>query len=210
MTLQDSTPSYKSLSKFYDVFDLIFRLGSKGNPRLGLLDIIDNTRQEILDVCVGTAGSSLLLAEHNHQNQILGIDISQEMLAVAQRKIAQLGLTNLQLRAMSAEKLQLPDNHFDVVMVSFALHEFEPESRQRVFREIARVLKPGGKFCLIDFAQQADAGSRFFIKLWTMIEPACFRGFLAIDWRTELTPIGLCYISEKEFSFSKLYVFRKA
>ena len=48
--------------------------------------------------------------------------------------------------------MQIADNSFDVVMVSFALHEFEQDVREKVFKEVSRVLKPGGKFCIVDFA----------------------------------------------------------
>lgn len=210
MNFQDGNTPYKFLSKFYDLFDLIFLLGRKGNPRFGLLEVIDNTPQDVLDVCVGTAASSLLIATHHDQNRIVGIDISDEMLSVAQKKINQQKLTNLEVTNMSAEALQFADNSFDLVMVSFALHEFEKGLRERVFQEVSRVLKPAGRFCVIDFARQENVLNRAFIKIWTVIEPPCFTEFLAMDWRIQLASYGLCFESEKEFSFSKLYVLRKA
>jgi ubiquinone/menaquinone biosynthesis C-methylase UbiE len=55
--------------------------------------------------------------------------------------------------------MQIADNSFDVVMVSFALHEFEQDVREKVFKEVSRVLKPGGNFCVVDFARQDNRGS---------------------------------------------------
>lgn len=210
MNFQDSNTMYRFLSKFYDLFDLIFLLGRKGNPRFGLLEVIANTPQDILDVCVGTAASSILIATNHDQNRITGIDISDDMLSVARKKINQKKLTNLEVRKMSAEALQFSDNSFDLVMVSFALHELEQGLRERVFQEVSRVLRPGGRFCVIDFARQENALNRAFMKIWTTIEPPCFVDFLAIDWRLQLASHGLCFESEKGFSFSKLYVMRKA
>jgi ubiquinone/menaquinone biosynthesis C-methylase UbiE len=201
---------YRSLSTFYDLFELIFLLGNKGNPRRGLLDAFGDTPQLILDVCVGTAASSLLLAGHNPQNQILGIDISSEMLAVARRRIAEKTLTNLEVKNMSATALQLEDDTFDGVMISFALHEFERETREKVLREATRVLKPGGAFCVLDFARQAGRLNWAFLEVWGIFEPPCFAGFLGIDWRVDLDAYGLRFESEKKFSFSKLYTLRKA
>jgi ubiquinone/menaquinone biosynthesis C-methylase UbiE len=201
---------YKLLAKFYDLFDLIFLLGSKGNPRLGLLDAISNGSQRILEVCVGTAASSILVASHHAENHILGIDISDEMLAIARRKIAQKKLTNLQVLNMSATAMQFTDNHFDVVMASFALHEFAKALREKVFLEVSRVLKPGGLFCVVDFARQSSRLNQVFLKGWAIIEPPCFADFLDMDWRVHLKAYGLCFESEKEFSFSKLYILRKA
>jgi demethylmenaquinone methyltransferase / 2-methoxy-6-polyprenyl-1,4-benzoquinol methylase len=210
MNPKESNLVYGLLSKFYDLFDLIFLLTDKGNPRSGLLDTISDTPQRILDVCVGTAASSIVVATHHKQNQILGIDISNGMLSVSRKKISKKNLTNLEVRNMSADAMQFADNSFDIVMVSFALHEFEKDLREKVFKEISRVLKSGGKFCVIDFARQDNRPNQIFMKVWTLIEPSCFSAFLDIDWQRQLNNYGLHFESEKEFSFSKLYVLRKA
>jgi ubiquinone/menaquinone biosynthesis C-methylase UbiE len=200
---------YGLLSKFYDLFDLIFLLADKGNPRSGLLDAINDTPQRILDVCTGTATSSIVLATHYQQSQILGIDISDDMLSIARKRITQKNLTNLEVRNMSADAMYLTDNSFDIVMVSFALHEFEKDLREKVFKEVSRVLKSGGIFCVVDFARQDNRINQVFMKVWTVIEPRCFSAFLDIDWHVQLNTYGLHYESEKEFSFSKLYILRK-
>jgi ubiquinone/menaquinone biosynthesis C-methylase UbiE len=205
----ESNMAYKFLSRFYDLFDLIFLLGGKGNPRLGLLDAIGNTPQRILDVCVGTATSSILVASHNAKNHILGIDISDDMLAVARRKIAQKKLANLEVQNMSATAMQFADNSFDVVMVSFALHEFKRELRGEILLEVSRVLKPGGVFCVVDFARQSGRLNQVFMKAWAIIEPPCFADFLSMDWRVYSEANGWCFEREREFSFSKLYILRK-
>jgi ubiquinone/menaquinone biosynthesis C-methylase UbiE len=207
--MQSNSP-YRFLASLYDLFDLIFLLGNRGNPRRGLLDSFGDTPQRILDVCVGTAASSLLVASHNPQNQVLGIDISDQMLAVARRKIAKQKLANIELMNMSATALRLEDDSFDGVMISFALHEFDRETREKVLREAARVLRPGGRFCVVDFARQDGIRNRVFMKAWAIIEPPCFAEFLSMDWRADSTGFGLRLESEKEFSFSKVYVLRKA
>jgi len=210
MSFEDSNKVYSFLSRFYDLFDLIFLLGSKGNPRSGLLEALSDTQPRILDVCVGTAASSIRVATHYKQSQICGIDISDAMLSVAQRKLTQKKLTNIELKNMSADAMKFSDNSFDAIMVSFALHEFENELREMIFKEISRVLKPGGKFCVIDFARQDNRSNQAFMKVWTLIEPPCFSAFLELDWHKLFDAYGLRYESEKEFSFSKLYVLRKA
>jgi ubiquinone/menaquinone biosynthesis C-methylase UbiE len=207
--MQSNSP-YRFLASFYDLFDLILLLGNKGNPRRGLLDAFGDTPQRILDVCVGTAASSLLVAGHKPQSQILGIDISGQMLAVARRKIAQRNLNNVEVQNMSATELQLQDNSFDGVMISFALHEFEPETREKVLREATRVLKPGGLFCVLDFARQAGWLNRAFLAVWAVFEPPCFAGFLSLDWRVLSSAYGLCLETKMEFSLASVYVLRKA
>jgi ubiquinone/menaquinone biosynthesis C-methylase UbiE len=205
----ENNGSYKIISKFYDLFDIIFVFGGKGNPRLGLLESINNEPKRVLDVCVGTAESSLILASNNSKNTILGIDISEDMLANARRKISQKKLSNLEVQNMSATEMQLANKSFDVVMISFALHEFEKEFREKVFQEIARVLKPGGRLCVIDFARQNNWQNRVFMKAWTIIEPPCFTEYLSTNWREHLQKFGLIYKSEQEYSFSNLYILQK-
>ncbi len=205
----DNIRLYKFLSAFYDLFDLIFLFGRKGNPRTGLLHAIGNNSQRILDICVGTAASSILIASHKAQCEIVGIDVSNDMLAVARRKIARMKLTNLVVQPMSAEALQFPDGSFDLAMVSYALHEFEKDLREKVLQEASRVLKSGGRFCILDFAQQNDPLNHAFIKLWGMIEPPSFGDFLRLDWRTHVTAYGMRLEKVEEFSFSNLYILCK-
>jgi len=210
VTATNNSISYRFLSKFYDLFDLIFLLGGKGNPRAGLLKVVSPSCQTILDICVGTASSAILLAAHHRQSHVQGIDISSEMLSAAQAKIAREKLNNLELKQMSADCLQFSNNIFDCVMISFALHEFDADLRERVIREAVRVLKPGGQFCVIDFARQTNSANRIFMKFWMLIEPKCFRDFLNMDWHEKLKPYGLLLESEHEYSFSKLYVLCKS
>jgi demethylmenaquinone methyltransferase/2-methoxy-6-polyprenyl-1,4-benzoquinol methylase len=209
MSFENTNKVYGYLSRFYDLFDLIFLLGGKGNPRSGLLEALRDTQPRILDVCVGTATSSLRVATYYKQSQILGIDISDAMLSVARRKVTQKKLSNLELINMSADAMQFLDNSFDAIMVSFALHEFDDSLREKIFKEISRVLKPGGKFCVIDFARQNNRSNQIFVRIWALIEPPCFSAFLDIDWCKHFDTYGLCYESEKEYSFSKLYVLSK-
>jgi len=204
-----SDPSYRSIAKFYDVFDRIFLLDDKGNPRIGLLEAIPDAPLRVLDVCSGTAASALRLAIHNPHNQIVGIDISPQMLAVARRKVQAAGVTNLELQAMSADALRFADGSFDAVMVSFALHEMDAGLRRRIFAEIERVLKPGAPLYVIDFARQPGWRNRWFIGLWGCFEPACFAAFLELDWTAGLNNGGLVFERSHSYAFSNLYVLRK-
>jgi demethylmenaquinone methyltransferase/2-methoxy-6-polyprenyl-1,4-benzoquinol methylase len=209
MSPADSRATYRVLSRFYDLFDLIFLLGGRGNPRSGLVSAVGDENARILDVCVGTAASSIPVAAQLKGARIVGIDRSDDMLAVARRKIEGLGLPVIELVNANAEAIPFGDGAFDVAMVSFALHEFEPESLDRAFGEIARVLKPGGRLCVIDFARQDGLANRCFLAVWTLIEPPCFRGFLDLDWRNGIESCGLRFESATEYSFSNLYVLRK-
>ena len=210
MSTADSRATYRVLSRFYDLFDLIFLLGGRGNPRSGLASAIGDDDVRVLDVCVGTAASSIPVATQLASARVVGIDLSDDMLAVARRKIAGLGLSSIELVNASAEAMPFGDGSFDTVMVSFALHEFEQDSLERTLAEIARVLRPGGRLCVIDFARQDGVVNRIFLAAWALIEPPCFRGFLDLDWSTAIESCGLRFESATEYSFSDLYVLRKS
>jgi len=161
--MNDSTKFYNLIGPLYDLFDLILLLGRKGHPRKRLAATISPQAIRLLDICVGTAATSIVVAKHNPQTQIIGIDLSEGMLAVAQRKIRNANLNNLVVQRMDASQTTFADGCFDGVMTSFALHEMESGLREAIFREVGRVLRPGGQFYLLDFGMQADRWTQWFL-----------------------------------------------
>ena len=100
----------------------------------------------ILDVGTGTGIIALEVAKKLHNNgKVVGIDLSDGMLATANAKAESRGLTNkVDFLKMDAEKLQFPDNHFNAALSLYALRHFPNPSAS--VEEILRVLKPGAHF----------------------------------------------------------------
>ncbi len=95
----------------------------------------------VLDVATGTGIIPLLAAERIGANgKIIGIDISEEMLAVARQKLPP--VSNLQFQIGDAENLDFPDKSFDAVLCASSLF-FIPEM-SAALKEARRVLKPNG------------------------------------------------------------------
>ena len=94
--------------------------------------------------------------------RIFGTDISEGMLRKAKARVAELRLKNVEgLAVMDAEKLEFPDNSFDVVMAQYVVTAVpNPEA---ALDEFARVLRPGGEMILLSRVS-ADAGMRHFIE----------------------------------------------
>ncbi len=90
--------------------------------------------RSILDICTGTGQIALRCAARGAT--VVGIDISNDMLACARRKAAGF---SVEFRRMDARHLEFPDGHFDGVVLSFALHDMPRKVRLAVLREACRV-----------------------------------------------------------------------
>jgi len=105
----------------------------------------------ILDVATGTGDFGIESLKTGAQ-KVVGVDISEEMLAVGRVKIEKLGLGNrIVLQQGDSEELKFSDNSFDAVTVAFGVRNFENLSKG--IDEIFRVLKPGGIVCVLEFSK---------------------------------------------------------
>ncbi len=102
-----------------------------------------------LDICCGTGEQSISYAQEGII--AVGIDISPEMIKMAERKRLKKGLTNVAFQTADAQSLPFQSSLFDCVSISLALHEIEGPLRHRIIAEMARVLKKSGVLVLIDF-----------------------------------------------------------
>jgi arsenite methyltransferase len=99
---------------------------------------------QVLDVATGTGWAALAAAQHvGPTGRVLGVDLAPELLERARQKVATTGLTHVEFRAGDAQRLDLGDQAFDVVLCASALF-FVPDMLAAL-REWHRVLKPGGQ-----------------------------------------------------------------
>jgi ubiquinone/menaquinone biosynthesis C-methylase UbiE len=102
----------------------------------------------LLDLGTGTGRMLELLRER--YKRALGIDLSPAMLAYARSKLERAGVANAQVRRGDIYDLALPDHAADAVIMHQVLHFLRDP--QRAVREAARVLAPGGRLLIVDFA----------------------------------------------------------
>lgn len=105
----------------------------------------------ILDVASGT-GDFAIASLKTGAKKIVGVDISNEMLAVGREKILRMKLQDrITLQYGDSELLDFPNHAFDAVTVAFGVRNFEHLSKG--IEEIFRVLKPGGVACILEFSK---------------------------------------------------------
>ncbi len=98
----------------------------------------------VLDVATGTGAALVSAAERvGPSGQVIGVDLSNEMLGQANSRVRAAGLSNVQLSRMDAESLELPDSTFDAVTCAFSVFLFP--SIERALHEMRRVCRPGGR-----------------------------------------------------------------
>jgi phosphatidylethanolamine/phosphatidyl-N-methylethanolamine N-methyltransferase len=116
------------------------------------VEIINQSSGRVLEVGVGTG---LSLPDYKSSLEIVGIDLSPEMLERARERVADEGLTNIAgLHEMDASRLEFPDAAFDTVVAMYVMTVVpDPE---KVMRELARVCRPGGQVILVNHFSTED------------------------------------------------------
>jgi phosphatidylethanolamine/phosphatidyl-N-methylethanolamine N-methyltransferase len=148
--------AYRRWSTFYDV--VFGGVSSAGRKRAA--DLVNRLPgRKVLEVGVGTG---LALPRYTSDKQIVGIDLSAEMLALARRRVAELGLRNVEgLQEMDAEATEFVDGQFDIAVAMFVA-SVVPNPR-RLLAELRRVVRPGGNILFVNhFA--AEGGPRWWIE----------------------------------------------
>src|ERR1700682_606043 len=153
------------------IYDLVFGgVFSKG--RRAAIFATNSIGGRLLEVGVGTGIS---LPQYASNLRVFGTDISEAMLRKAKARVADLGFKNVAgLAVMDAEKLEFPDDSFDVVMAQYVVTAVpNPEA---ALDEFARVLRLGGEIILLSRVS-ADAGMRRFVeqRLQPVVRPLGFR-----------------------------------
>lgn len=104
--------------------------------------------EDVLDIGTGTGRLLEVLAPRIRRG--LGVDLSREMLAVARANLERAGIRHAQVRQADMYNLPLPAAGFDAAVIHQVLHY--ADEPQKVIAEAARVLKPGGRLVIVDFA----------------------------------------------------------
>ena len=145
---------FDGIAPDYDRLNHLMSLGvDRSWRRRALREIVDAGRaQSILDIACGTGDFSLAIADRMHpDSRIIGLDLSEGMLAVMRDKVAKAGLEGrISCEQGDSEAMRFADASFDVVTIAFGIRNFA--HREAALREILRVLKPGGRLVILELS----------------------------------------------------------
>jgi demethylmenaquinone methyltransferase/2-methoxy-6-polyprenyl-1,4-benzoquinol methylase len=150
---QQVADMFNNISGTYDFLNHFLSLGIDIIWRkLAINELKADKPQLILDVATGTGDFAFEALKILKPKKIIGVDISQGMLDVADQKILKRSLSDsFEVRLGDSEKLLFADNEFDAVTVAYGVRNFE--NLEAGMADILRVLKPGAKAVVLEFSK---------------------------------------------------------
>lgn len=155
----DVRPKTEQVREMFDsiapAYDFMNRAMTFGIDRLwrrrAVKMLRDVAHDEILDVATGTGDLAILLARRLRPKSVTGIDLSEQMLDIARKKADKVHIeTDIKFFAADCLALPMADESFDCVTVAYGVRNFE--HLKDGYREMLRVLRPGGTLCVIELS----------------------------------------------------------
>ncbi|MBD5225703.1 MAG: bifunctional demethylmenaquinone methyltransferase/2-methoxy-6-polyprenyl-1,4-benzoquinol methylase UbiE [Bacteroidales bacterium] len=154
-----SRPKTEQVEEMFDsiapAYDFMNRAMTMGIDKIWRAKAVAMVRggapRRILDVATGTGDLAIKLARAVPEASVTGIDLSEGMLEIGRQKVASAGLAD-RIALTKADCLDLPfaDGSFDAVTVAYGVRNFE--NLAAGYREMARVLSPGGMLCVVELS----------------------------------------------------------
>jgi len=170
-------PLYHIFTRIPDRYDLINHVVTLGMDsgwrKQAALACLKDNPSRLLDICCGTGDLAITMARlAQYKPEITGADYSQPMLEIAAAKASSAGVSNIRFINADVARLPFADGHFDCVTISFAFRNLTYNNPMTAdyLREILRVLKPGGRFVIVESSQPKSGLIRFldhlYLRLW--------------------------------------------
>ena len=157
---------FDNIAPDYDKLNHILSLNiDKGWRKKAVRNLVDTQEPlKVLDVACGTADFTIEIAQKVAKgSEVIGVDISEGMMAVGREKIKKAGVS-AELLVADCEDLPYADNTFDRISVGFGVRNFE--HLELGLSQMCRVLTPGGKLVILELSVPSNAFIRWCYKLY--------------------------------------------
>lgn len=144
------TEMFNDIAPKYDLLNGVLSLGIDNYWRKEALRSIKRYKpKQILDIATGTGDFAIMAQKILKPDRITATDISEGMMDIGREKVLQKGVQDaITFEYQDCADLSFYDNTFDAVTVAFGVRNFE--NINQCFKEVLRVLKPGGVFMFIE------------------------------------------------------------
>ena len=162
---------FSAIAPSYDRFN---RLSSMGIDRLWRRRTVRlaavTATSRVLDLAAGTGDLTMALSRQGRPSVVLSTDFVPEMLEIGKQKAASYeGPTQIQFEVADAQDLPFGDSEFDTVTIAFGVRNLP--DRAANFKEVHRVLRPGGRYVILEFSRPKSKPFRalYYFYLRTVI-----------------------------------------
>lgn len=144
---------FDNIAHRYDFLNRFLSLNIDRIWRRKAINLLKNSQaKNILDIATGTGDFAIETVKIIKPENVIGIDISEKMLAVGRKKILKKKLENIiRLEKGDSENIKFPSNNFDIVTAAFGVRNFE--NLEKGLSEMYRVLKNNGEILILEFSK---------------------------------------------------------
>ena len=160
---------FDDIAPTYDRLNHTLSLGIDKGWRRKAIDALGTYRpRHILDIATGTGDFAILSAQRLKPQSIVGADISEGMMEVGRRKVAQLGMQDvIRFRHEDCMQLSFPDGSFDAVTSAYGVRNFQ--NLRTGLKEMYRVLCEGGHLLIVELATPPSFPMRQLFWLYSRV-----------------------------------------
>jgi demethylmenaquinone methyltransferase/2-methoxy-6-polyprenyl-1,4-benzoquinol methylase len=150
---EGSGAMFDGIAERYDFVNRVISLGIDQSWRKKTVQALRlSPGARVLDLATGTGDLAIMVARQHPGVSVVGVDPSQKMLDVGQKKLDQAALSDrVSLQVGDAQALQFPENTFDGLCIAFGIRNVP--DRLQGLREMARVTRPGGRVAILELSE---------------------------------------------------------
>ncbi len=192
-------------AKYYDILMDVLTFGAYKKTMEKAIELMGiNENDKILDLGAGTGRNACIMRKYiKDQGEIVGLDISNIMIEKSKKRCK--NYDNVRFEKARIEE-ELPyREYFDKVFISFVLHGFEQEDREKILKNIYTSLKPKGELFILDYTHAHPREVQGIYKVFlTRLECPLAYEFVVLDQEAFLKEFGFSIFSYNYFFYKRV------